>query len=443
MMKLNALLLFLLAAGASAQTCTTTPAPSVSYGSYFQSNPQCHAGGDVTPFGYNYGWKMDGCQTGSFPLDQVAAGSGSEIKGSCPTASDIVLVVNCVGNTADVSWTGTGANGAVLDIKVKGSNRGNLFDGSVANANGGNYAAPANNGGQVPSISHLEICLNCPVCTDPPATDPPPTDGSAAGGDPHIKTWAGEYFDFHGECDLVLAHAKRFDGKQDLDIHARTTIQWGKFSYIESAAVKIGEDVLEVSSWGEYSLNGVDDALPNSDQVLFVRKQVNVATLGGYPIHHVEVDNSNKRHIFDIVLNEHVNITVSSMKHLVSIKINHSDERYLKDVVGLLGDIHGNMLARDGVTSLQEDPVAMGLEWQVRDDDVKLFETDRHPQYPQKCILPEITAEREARRLGEGVTEGEAEVACAHLRSNAHAFANCVYDVTAMNDLELAPVGAM
>ncbi|CAB9520608.1 expressed unknown protein [Seminavis robusta] len=174
---------------------------------------------------------------------------------------------------------------------------------------------------------------------------------------------------------------------------------------------------------------------------LHIRKRVNVASLGGYPIYHVVVDNQKKKHIFDVVLNEYLNITVSSMKQLVNVKVNHADEYYFKEVTGLMGNLQGRMLARDGMTSLHDDPIEMGLEWQVHEDEAMLFQTARYPQFPQKCILPEITQEKEARRLGEGVTEQEAEIACAHLQQDARAFANCVYDVTATNDLELAQAG--
>ena len=45
------------------------------------------------------------------------------------------------------------------------------------------------------------------------------------GGDPHIKTWGGSWFDYHGECDLVLLHVPEFDGGSPLSIHVRTTIR--------------------------------------------------------------------------------------------------------------------------------------------------------------------------------------------------------------------------
>ncbi|CAB9510567.1 expressed unknown protein [Seminavis robusta] len=447
----------LLATGVTANTCPVDSAPAVSYGSY-SDNPQCHSGGDVNPFGYNYGWKMAGCQPGSFPLTQVAAGTGSEIKGSCPTASDIVLLVDCVGNAAYISWTGSGANGAVLDIKVKGANGGNLFDGTAPSANGGIlYGAPSNNGGNFPEISHIEICLNCPVCptnppptdpiTNPPPTDPitnpPPTDPitnpppTGVDGDPHVKSWTGEHFIYMGECDLKLMSVPKFDGEQDIDVHARTTIRYD-YSYIETAAIRIGSDTLEVSSWGEYALNGVDNAIFNQQPAL--RKGNKLNTLGGYEIFHTQM--SKKKHVFDVILGPNENITISNMKDIVAVRINHKTNDHFMNVEGLMGHINGGMLARDGVTDLHDDINAMAQEWQIRDDEPMLFRSVREPQYPAKCRLPDIQ-EKESRRLSEGITEEVAKAACAHLKADAQAFADCVYDVTATNDLDMAQAGVM
>ncbi|CAB9510252.1 expressed unknown protein [Seminavis robusta] len=89
---------------------------------------------------------------------------------------------------------------------------------------------------------------------------------------------------------------------------------------------------------------------------------------------------------------------------------------------------------------LSGDMNALGQEWQVHDDEPMLFKAARAPQYPAKCILPDMT-QKEARHLREGVTEETAKVACAHLKEDAHAFANCAYGVTATNDLDMAESG--
>jgi len=262
------------------------------------------------------------------------------------------------------------------------------------------------------------------------------TTSSTSQGDPHMKTWNGTWFDYMGMCDLKFAHVTKFDGANDLDIDIRTTIQ-DDWSYIESAAVRIGEDIFEVSSYGEYSINGVGSGLVDSTSQPSLRGSVPVAHIGGYPIHHRWEDKQHFKHTFDIILDENENITIANVKQLVGVTVNHADEKHFKNVVGVLGNIKGELLARDGVTHMERDTNAFVQEWQIRDTDPMLFSTVREPQYPNLCVLPDASA-RESRRLSEGISEDEAEVACAHLKSDEHAFANCVYDVTATNDLDMA-----
>lgn len=231
---------------------------------------------------------------------------------------------------------------------------------------------------------------------------------------------------FFSPSDLKLVHAPGIRDDTDLDIHARTTIRYG-YSFIESAAIRIGSDVLEVSSWGEYAINSVEGADPATG-------------LGGFPLHHTQLN--KKQHKFDIVLAPDSNITIGNMKDLVSVKIGGSHYSMFNKVSGLWGDFFGRMLARDGVTNLGEAPNAMGQEWQVRDDEAMLFRNARAPQYPVQCILPNVE-QNESRRLGQGISEGTAKAACAHLKADEHAFHNCIYDVTATNDIDMADAGAM
>ena len=70
--------------------------------------------------------------------------------------------------------------------------------------------------------------------------------------------WSGEKYDFHGGCDLVLLHDDSFAHGLGITIHIRTKERYG-YSYIETAAVRIGEDTLEVSSYGFYMVNGVSE----------------------------------------------------------------------------------------------------------------------------------------------------------------------------------------
>lgn len=242
------------------------------------------------------------------------------------------------------------------------------------------------------------------------------------------------------DSDLNMIHAPAFDGQNDLDVHIRTTIRFD-YSFIESAALRIGKDTLEVSSFGEYAVNGVTDAIIEGGEPTNLRKGAVVSSVGGYPIYHTQL--SKKRNTFDIVLGPGENITISTHKDIVAVKVTGAHPDHFAGVTGLLGNFQGKLLARDGATEfLLEDVSGMGQEWQVRSEEPQLFRSARAPQYPQQCRLPISTAEKEARRLGEGITEETAKVACAHAHLSGAAFEACVYDVTAMNDLDQADSGA-
>ncbi|CAB9504651.1 unknown protein [Seminavis robusta] len=250
--------------------------------------------------------------------------------------------------------------------------------------------------------------------------------------DPHIKQLAGGYFDYHGECDLVFAHAPDFGHGVGLDIHVRTTIRY-HYSFISTAAIRIGNETLEVTGFGEYVLNGVNDAkLPN--------------TISGYPVSHTQVN--DKKHVFGIEVGDGSVIEVDTMKDMVSVDIVPVDgffgpemRAWLGNSTGLMGSLDNvYMLARDGVSTF-EDPNAMGQEWQVRDWESKMFQNpDRPPQYPQKCLLPSLEAKenrRRRRRLGEGVSKEQAEKACGHVQEAERKKA-CMMDVMVTDDVELA-----
>lgn len=232
-----------------------------------------------------------------------------------------------------------------------------------------------------------------------------------------------------GECDLVFLHAPNF-GKEleGLDIHIRTTIRYD-YSYIESAVVRIGEETFEVSSYGQYFLNGVSEgSLPG--------------TIAGFPVRHEEKD--KKTHIFEIDFGEHSMIHFQVFKDIVSIKVGSKDDgpyeplmnEWFADSTGFLGSFDTTeWLARDGATVLT-DPIAIGTEWQVLEREPMLFQSVRHPQYPEKCIFPSTTSTA-SRLLGEEqIPRESAEEACKNWAPDKREA--CIADVIALGDLEYA-----
>lgn len=143
--------------------------------------------------------------------------------------------------------------------------------------------------------------------------------------------------------------------------------------------MRIGEDILEVGSFGDYSLNGVEEAMLGNM----------VPMVGGYPVFYSQPIKS--KHILEVVVGPNENITLASFKDLVSVKIFHGDEARFGSVSGLMGTFDGQMVARNG-TSLHDDINGLAQDWQVTPQDGNLFRTVRAPQYPEQCHLPGLVA---------------------------------------------------
>jgi hypothetical protein len=254
---------------------------------------------------------------------------------------------------------------------------------------------------------------------------PPPCD-AACDGDPHFKTWRGQRYDYHGECDLVLLQSKEFESGLGLDVHIRTTIR-RDMSYISSAVIRIGKDVLEVESQGVYWLNGALNAdMPDE--------------FSGFAFSHAQP--TDKQHVFEVHLGGRERVKVKTYKDFVSVLIEQGENKHFGDSAGLMGDFRtGHMIARDGNTVI-EDANAFGQEWQVLDTEPSLFQTVRLPQHPNVCTMPTpVQADHLRRRLAETslVDEAAAEKACEHWGDGKD---DCVFDVLATGDLEMAVVGA-
>jgi hypothetical protein len=248
-------------------------------------------------------------------------------------------------------------------------------------------------------------------------------------GEPHFKTWRGHRFDYHGECDLVLLRSNTFASGKGIEIIIRTKIAHPRaYSYIASAVLKIGTDILQVDGFGVYYFNGKEAAeLPD-----------NVA---GFPLAYTQTE--KKRHIFDLRLNDHDHhhILLREFKGFISVNVDQVGE-YFYDCTGLLGSFEtGEMLARDGATIMKDDPVAFGQEWQVRDTEDMHFQTARFPQYPESCLMADAAQVARRRLEATDITHDKAEEACAHLAEEDRA--DCVFDVLETGDLDMAVEDAL
>jgi len=256
-------------------------------------------------------------------------------------------------------------------------------------------------------------------------------------GDPHFTAWKGEHFEFHGQCDLVLAKDDNFADGLGLDVQIRTKLvrYW---SYIKTAAIRIGDDILEV----EGSTDTEDDK-PNY-WINFVHR-FKSDSIGGFPF--AIFDNGVRPYPklrFEIDLNSKFpgqKILLAVKKEFVKVDFVHASTEAFGKTVGILGDFQtGNTYGRDQATVIH-DFNELGLEWQVRPaDDMMLFHDVSHPQFPEPCLLPEDPRGQRRRRMGEStISEEEAERACATLKDPL-SVKDCVYDILATQDLDM--VGA-
>jgi len=205
-----------------------------------------------------------------------------------------------------------------------------------------------------------------------------------------------------------------------------------QYSYIEAAVVQIGDDTLEVTSFGEYALNGIGNA--------------DLSSLAGYPIRRTSPN--EKQHVFEIVIDSDTkeSIFLSAFKDLVAVKIHNGSLEHFGSSQGLIGTFDGKLVGRDGTdmtASVQLNPNAGGQEWQVHSEkESTLFRTVRSPQHPaQQCKLPSAT-ETKSRRLGETIAHQAAAKACSMYHEEGPAKEACIFDVMAIGDLDMAQAGA-
>ncbi|CAJ1970217.1 unnamed protein product [Cylindrotheca closterium] len=257
---------------------------------------------------------------------------------------------------------------------------------------------------------------------------------SGACGDPHFKTWKNEHFEYHGQCDLVLTKDDKFADGLGLDVHIRTKLVrfW---SYIKNAVIRIGDDVLEIEG---SAMEGIDKEV---HYWINYEYQGELTEFAGFPVTiSSEGTKSNKNYI-TIDLNSKYpgqKIVLSTFKEFVKVDFKGATAAAFGNTVGMLGDYKtGKTVARDGATVL-DNYSELGHEWQVLPSDGKYFREASEPQFPKKCIDPEDPQGERRRRLAEStISMEQAESACAGLK-DALDRKDCVYDILATQDMDMA-----
>lgn len=226
-----------------------------------------------------------------------------------------------------------------------------------------------------------------------------------------------------------MTSVKNFANKDmDLQIHLRTKMvrYW---SYIEKAAIRIGNDILEIEGLSDFSLS----------YWINYEYKGELTELGGlFP---VSINSNMDRYTIDLgSVFPGQKIEIKTYKEFVSVKIIGATNESFGTAIGITGDYKtGNTYARDQSTILH-DFNELGNEWQVLPSDGKLFHAMARPQFPEKCWLPEDPRGERTRRLSESnITEEQAEVACSGLKGDFDR-KGCIYDILATQDMDM--VGA-
>ncbi|CAJ1961335.1 unnamed protein product [Cylindrotheca closterium] len=306
-------------------------------------------------------------------------------------------------------------------------------------ATSGPTAAPTGTPTPVPTSGPTPVPTSGPTLdptsspTAGPTNTPPTVDGGAK-GDPHFKTWKNEHYEYHGQCDMILVQDPDFANGLGIEVQIRTKLvrHW---SYIKNAAIRIGEDVLEVE--------GSADPSSKFQYWYNFESRAKVDTFAGFPLTIKHRAGSNYTAGLEIDLSSMFpgeKIVVATWKEFVRVDFKNPTEASFGKSVGLLGDFHtGETLARDGIT-VHNDFWTYGNEWQVLPNEFMLFHVVEQPQFPKKCIEPEDPQGERRRRLEESsVTEEQAEAACASIPDELDR-KDCVYDIIATQDMDI--VGA-
>jgi len=253
--------------------------------------------------------------------------------------------------------------------------------------------------------------------------------GVGGEGDPHMKTWVGEKYDFHGVCDLVMLSNPGFDNGRGMHIHIRNkrTRVW---SYISTAAVSIGKETLQIVGGADsntYFLNGVEQDADSNNSA---------GVLDNFAGHKLEYERISDVSVeYRVLLKSGSSIVFKTWNGLVSVKMYNPMKEDFDGSLGLLGSYpNGAKLARDNVTIIS-DTNTFGQEWQVIDTEPKLFNEREGPQFPTKCDIPD-SSDMRRRLASSSITIETANTACALVGADEKDL--CIFDVLATNNIESA-----
>lgn len=384
---------------------------------------------DCAQQGYDFGMQLEYCIPGEKlsvdNLGQTPFKTGVD-EGTCQVNNIGTFKTTCT--ERDMASGGLFSKATITpsfdtSVLMQGDDGGTLYKDLKAgktytlDISGGSDDAPPN------AIREIEFCFSC-------GNAPPPERTGSSFGDPHIKTWGGGMFDFHGGCDLILVQAKSFAGGLGLDLHIRTKIRtW--WSFIDSAVLRIGSDTLEVQGGRDnsvrYWINGVRGHLPATNTSAYLN-----STLAGHKIHYKDFSAKTKQFRLDWGKDDSMSLETFGEFVRVNVRAKKGSKDF-DGAAGLMGSHPtGSKVGRDGHLIWNKNE--FGQEWQVRKNEPMLFHNRNGVQHPEECLIPsKMNLRQGRRRLGEILSLEEAEVACGHV-SPDELFEACVSDVRATND---------
>ena len=222
----------------------------------------------------------------------------------------------------------------------------------------------------------------------------------------------------------MVKSINHIDANVDFEVHIRTT-RVRKWSKIDAIAVKVGQDVGEISSDnGKFILNGHEVDKVQQQSLTVVKSSIKRNII----LYVLTIDE-------DKTLEIKVNINSKMMYATLSGNYPHNTE-------GILGSPHHpGLISRNGKHISGANVNAFVETWQVQGDDHRLFTVKRPPQHPSKCVydVKKKPSTHHTRQLKElhYVTKEEATVACSnHHPGPLQNF--CVDDVVMTGDLESA-----
>jgi hypothetical protein len=179
-------------ASASAQTCATPP-PPVPTQAFTSPDFKCEN------LGYDFGRKIE-CQ---YEPVVTSFNSFEHVDPSSPKCPASVVVgdvtIQCSGYQPGDTTPYRAIITSTVDVVVLAHGSGGV-GGYVFNLVAGRTDPFISIGpSTTKTVSHLEFCFMC-CTTPPPVVTPSPSKApTTMDGDPHIKNWAGDWFEYMGE----------------------------------------------------------------------------------------------------------------------------------------------------------------------------------------------------------------------------------------------------